>query len=123
MLIQLIVSVVLLLLIFCIIDHIINQVAAFLLFLLLFEYSLLSSIRSISEISSCFFGPRSWHIEIRHRVKKASTINLPGFETLKLKIRRSKLWKPTVCMCVCMHVCMYVYYYCCYYLYIHYYHQ
>ena len=27
-------------------------------------------IRSISEISSCFFGPRPWHIEIRHCVKK-----------------------------------------------------
>ena len=52
-------------------------------------------IRSISEISSCVFGPRPWHIEIRHRVKKASTINLSGFETLKLKFRRLKLWKPT----------------------------
>ena len=28
--------------------------------------------------------------------QKASTINLFGFETLKLKIRRLKLWKPTV---------------------------
>ena len=54
------------------------------------------ALRSISEISSCFFGPRPWHIEIRHRVKKTSTINLFGFETLKLKIRRLKLWKPTV---------------------------
>ena len=27
-------------------------------------------IRSTSEISSCFFGPRPWHIQIRHRVKK-----------------------------------------------------
>ena len=54
-------------------------------------------LRSISEISSCFFGPRPWHIEIRHRVKKTSTINLFGFETLKLTIRRLKLWKPTVC--------------------------
>ena len=53
-------------------------------------------IRSISEISSCFLGPRPWHIEIRHRVKKTSTINLFGFETLKLKIRGLKLWKPTV---------------------------
>ena len=52
------------------------------------------AVRSISEISSCFLGPRSWHIEIRHRVKKTSTINLFGFETLKLKIRRLKLWKP-----------------------------
>ena len=43
-----------------------------------------------------FFGPRPWHIEIRHRVKKTSTINLFGFETLKLKFRRLKLWKPTV---------------------------
>ena len=51
---------------------------------------------SISEVSSCFFGPRPRHIEIRHRVKKKSTINLFGFETLKLKIRRLKLWKPTV---------------------------
>ena len=30
------------------------------------------NIRSISEISSCFFWPRPWHIEIRHRVKKTS---------------------------------------------------
>ena len=53
-------------------------------------------IRSISEISSCLFGPRPWRIEIRHRVKKkTSTVNLFGFETLKLKIRRLKLWKPT----------------------------
>ena len=52
-------------------------------------------LRSISEISSCFLGPRPWHIKIRHRVKKTSTINLFGFETLKLKIRRLKLWKPT----------------------------
>ena len=47
-----------------------------------------SALQSISEISSCFFWPRPWHIEIRHRVKKASTINLFGFETLKFKIRR-----------------------------------
>ena len=53
-------------------------------------------LRPISEISSCFFGPRPWHIEIRHRVKKTSTINLFGFETLELKIRRFKLLKPTV---------------------------
>ena len=53
-------------------------------------------LRSVSEISSCFFGPRPWHIEIRHRVKKTPTINLFGFETLKLKFRRLKLWKPTV---------------------------
>ena len=43
-----------------------------------------------------FFGLRPWHIEIRHRVKQISTINLFGFEILKLKIRRLKLWKPTV---------------------------
>ena len=42
-----------------------------------------------------FLGPRPWHIEIRHRVKR-NTINLFGFETLKLRIRRLKLWKPTV---------------------------
>ena len=53
-------------------------------------------IWSISEISSCFFGPRPWHIEIRHRVKQTTTTNLFGFETLELKIRRLKLWKPTV---------------------------
>ena len=53
-------------------------------------------LRSISEISSCVFGPRPWHIEIRHRVKKTSTTNSFGLETLKLKIRRLKLWKPTV---------------------------
>ena len=28
------------------------------------------TVRSISEISSCFFGPRPWHTEIRHRVNK-----------------------------------------------------
>ena len=53
-------------------------------------------LRSISEISSCFLGPRPWHIEIRHRVKQTSTINSFGFETLELNIRRLKLWKPTV---------------------------
>ena len=35
-----------------------------------FRFSASFSVRSISEISSCFFGPRPWHIEIRHRVKK-----------------------------------------------------
>ena len=45
-----------------------------------------------------FFGPRPWHIEIRYRVKKkTSTIDLFGFETLRLKIRRLKLRKPTAC--------------------------
>ena len=34
---------------------------------------------------SCFVGPKPWHIEIGHRVKTTSTINLFGFETLKLK--------------------------------------
>ena len=57
-------------------------------------------IQSISEISSCFFGPRLWHIEIRHRVKKTSTMNLFGFETLKLKNRILKLWKPGVAIIV-----------------------
>ena len=33
---------------------------------------------------------------------KTSTINLFGFETLKLKIRRLKLWKPTVIRISCM---------------------
>ena len=42
------------------------------------------------------FWPRPWHIEIRHRFNKTSTIKLSGFETLILKIRRLKLWKPTV---------------------------
>ena len=59
-------------------------------------------VRSISEISSCCFGPRPWHIEIRHRVEKTSTIDLFGFETLKLTIRRLKLWKPTV---ICLWTC------------------
>ena len=54
-------------------------------------------VRSVSETSSCFFWPRPWHIEIRHRVEKTSAIDLLRFETLKLKIRRLKLWKPTVC--------------------------
>ena len=43
-----------------------------------------------------FFGPRPWHIEIRHRLKKSSTTNLFGFETPRLKIRRLKLWRSTV---------------------------
>ena len=32
--------------------------------------------------------------------KKTSTINLFGFETLKLRIRRLKLWKPTEVPCL-----------------------
>ena len=43
-----------------------------------------------------FFGPRPWHIEIQHRVENTSTADLFGFETLKLTIRKLKLWKPTV---------------------------
>ena len=54
-----------------------------------------ASYGRFSEISSFFVGPRPWHIEIRHRVKNTSTIDLFGFETLKLRIRRLKLWKPT----------------------------
>ena len=67
--------------------------------LLLLLLLIIIIIQSISEISQCFFGPRLWHIEIRHRVTKTSTMNLFGFETLKLTIRRLKLWKPTVLMC------------------------
>ena len=52
-------------------------------------------VQSISEISSCFSGPSNCLIEIRHRVKRTSTISLFGVETLKLKIRRLKLWKST----------------------------
>ena len=63
-------------------------------------------LQSIFEISACFFGLRPWHIEIRHRVKKTSTINLFGFETLKLKIRRLKSWKPTVIIILIMCVTM-----------------
>ena len=54
-----------------------------------------SKVRSISEMSSCFFGPRPWHIEIRHRIKKTSTTNLFGFETLRLspgKPKQSVSW-------------------------------
>ena len=32
--------------------------------------SVRKDLRSISEISSCFFWPRPWHIEIRHCVNK-----------------------------------------------------
>ena len=53
-------------------------------------------VRSISEISSCF----CWAETLAHwsptSCQKTSTINLFGFETLKLKIRRLKLLKPTV---------------------------
>ena len=53
-------------------------------------------LRSVFRISNLFLRPRPWRIEIRHRVKRTSTIHLIGFETLQLKIRRLKLWKPTV---------------------------
>ena len=53
-------------------------------------------IRPVFRNCIVFFGPRPWHIEIRHRVKQTSTINLLGFETLELTIRRLKLWTPTV---------------------------
>ena len=39
--------------------------------------------------------PRPWHIEIRHRVKKSPQSFCSDLR-LKLKIRRLKLWKPTV---------------------------
>ena len=39
------------------------------LFISTWNFALVARGRSISEISSCFFGPRPWHIEIRHRVK------------------------------------------------------
>ena len=71
-------------------------------------------IRSISEISSCLFGPRPWHIEIRHRVKQTSTTDLSGFETHELKFRRLKLWKPTV-LSRDFNECDYYYYYYYYY--------
>ena len=76
--------------------------------------------------------------------KKTSTMNLFGFETLKLKIRRLKLWKPTVSVCsvrsgrgggrgsaspevihMCVHTYIYMYtyiytyIYICIYIYIH----
>ena len=84
-----------------------------------------------------FARPRPWHIEIRHRVKKTSTINLCGFE---FRIENSKIeimetdrtaaaddWRSCgperarplcevplyvcmyVCMCVCMYVCVCIY--------------
>ena len=56
-----------------------------------------SSRRSISEISSCFFlGRDPGTLKSDIVSKKTSTINLFGFETLKLTIRRLKLWEPTV---------------------------
>ena len=53
-------------------------------------------LRSISEISSCFLGRDPGTLKSDIVSTKTSTINLFGFETLKLKIRRLKLWKPTV---------------------------
>ena len=64
-----------------------------------------------------FVGPRPWHIEIRHRVKKTSTMNLLGFETLELKIRRLKLWKPTAYIYIYIYI--YTYTYTCIYIYIY----
>ena len=56
----------------------------------------LRTIRSISEISSCLLGRDPGTLKSDIVSKKTSPINLFGFETLKLKIRRLKLWKPTV---------------------------
>ena len=55
-----------------------------------------AAIRSTSEISSCFLGRDPGTLKFDIVSKKTSTIILFGFETLKLKIRRLKLWKPTV---------------------------
>ena len=78
-------------------DRILTSLLIILCFICFYDpMSVQGELRSISEVSSCFFGPRPWHIEIRHRVKKTSAINLFGSETLKLKIRRLKSWKPTV---------------------------
>ena len=41
--------------------------------------------RSISEMSSCFFGSRPWHIEIRHRVKKKTQLICSDFRLSNLK--------------------------------------
>ena len=64
----------------------------------------LVGIRSISEIASCFLGRDSGTLKSDIVSKKTSTINLFGFETLKLKNRRLKLWKPTVCYVMLCHV-------------------
>ena len=67
------------------------------LFHTVIQYSVVEYVYGrFPKFHSVFVGPRPWHIEIRHRVKKTSTINLFGFETLKLRFRRLKLWKPTV---------------------------
>ena len=43
-----------------------------------------------------FFGRDSGTLKSDIVSTKTSTLNLFGFETLKLKIRRLKFWKPTV---------------------------
>ena len=46
--------------------------------------------------------------------QNTSTINLFGFETLKFKIRRLKLWKPTLMIYINMmnnHITIIIYYY------------
>ena len=53
-------------------------------------------VRSISEISSGFLGRDPGTLKSDIVSKKTSTIKFFGFETLKLKIRSLKLWKPTV---------------------------
>ena len=53
-------------------------------------------LRSISEIHRVFLGRDPGTLKSDIVSKKTSTINLFGFETLKLKIRRLKLWKATV---------------------------
>ena len=60
------------------------------------KMSLYLSMRSISEISSCFLGRRPCTLKSDIVSIKTTTMNLFGFEILKLKIRRLKLWKPTV---------------------------
>ena len=56
----------------------------------------ISALRSISENSSCFLGRDPGTLNSDIVSTKTSTVDLFGFETLKLKIRRLKLWKPTV---------------------------
>ena len=53
-------------------------------------------IREDAAISSCFFGRDPGTLKSDIVSKKTSTINMFGLETLKLKLRGSKLWKPTV---------------------------
>ena len=56
---------------------------------------------------SCFLGRDPGTLKSDIASKKPSTINLFGFETLKLKIRRLKLWKPTLEPCL-LHQCFHV---------------